>query len=181
MPFSPKFLPQSTKRLTLRRFIEADLEQFLAYRQDAEVARFQSWSMLSEDEARAFIREMNLATMGVPGDWFQIAMAEKQSNLLVGDIGLCVFDHEPTTAEMGFTLAKGEQGKGYAQEAVRALLDSLFVQEHLTKIVCITDMRNKSSINLLTRLGMTLVHSEEVMFKNEWCIEHTFELVQGLD
>ena len=29
MPFSAHFLPQQTERLTLRRFIEADLDRFL--------------------------------------------------------------------------------------------------------------------------------------------------------
>lgn len=176
MSFSPNFLPQATNRLTLRRFIGTDLEQFLAYRQDADIARFQGWSMLSENEARAFIREMNLATMGVPGDWFQVAIAEKQSNMLVGDIGLCVLEQEPTTVELGFTLARAEQGQGYAQEAVHALIEVLFTQEQVSKIIGITDTRNKPSINLLTRLGMNLVRSDEVMFKNELCVEHTFEL-----
>ncbi len=180
MSFSPNFLPQATKRLTLRRFIEADFERFLAYRQDAEVARFQGWSMLAEEEARAFIGEMNLAVMGIPGEWFQIAIAEKQSNLLVGDIGLCVLAQEPTTVEIGFTLARTEQGKGSAHEAVHALIRVLFAQEQVSKIVGITDTRNKPSINLLTRLGMNLVRSDEVMFKNELCVEHTFELEKGV-
>lgn len=53
MPFPEHFLPQKTERLTLRQFLETDLDRFLAYRHDPVVARFQSWSMLSEDEAIA--------------------------------------------------------------------------------------------------------------------------------
>jgi RimJ/RimL family protein N-acetyltransferase len=61
MPFPAHFLPQQTERLTLRHFTEADLDRFLAYRHDPVVARFQSWSMLSEREAIAFIHEMSTA------------------------------------------------------------------------------------------------------------------------
>jgi RimJ/RimL family protein N-acetyltransferase len=70
MPFPAHLLPQQTERLTLRRFTEADLDRFLAYRHDPVVARFQSWSMLSEDEAIAFIHEMSTAPIGIPGEWF---------------------------------------------------------------------------------------------------------------
>jgi RimJ/RimL family protein N-acetyltransferase len=170
------FLPQQTERLTLRRFIEADLDRFLAYRQDPIVARFQSWSALSEDEAIAFIHEMSTVPIGIPGDWFQIAIALQPSNRLIGDIGIQVSEHDTTTVEIGFTLHREEQGKGYAREAIQALIHSLFGIENINRVIGVTDSRNYSSINLLTWLGMNLVSSEEVVFKNEFCVEQTFEL-----
>lgn len=176
MPFPAHFLPQQTERLTLRRFIEADLDRFLAYRHDPVVARFQSWSMLSEDEAVAFIHEMSTTPIGIPGEWFQIAIALQSSNQLIGDIGIQVSEHDATTVEIGFTLHREEQGRGYAREAIQALLHSLFELENITKVTGITDSRNHPSINLLTRLGMNLASSEEVVFKHELCVEQTFEL-----
>lgn len=176
MPFPAQLLPQQTERLTLRRFTEADLDRFLAYRHDPEVARFQSWSMLSENEAIAFIHEMSAAPMGIPGEWFQIAIALQQSNQLIGDIGIQVIEHDPVTVEIGFTLHREQQGKGYAGEAIRALLRSLFQSGNITKVIGITDSRNRPSINLLTRLGMTFISAEETVFRNELCVEQTFEL-----
>lgn len=176
MPFAEHFLPQHTERLILRRFIKADLDRFLAYRHDPIVARFQSWSMLSEDEAISFIHEMSTAPIGIPGEWFQIAISFQQSNRLIGDIGIQVSEHDTTTVEIGFTLHREEQGKGYAREAVQALLHSLFQSGNIAKVIGITDSRNYPSINLLTRLGMNLVSSEEVVFRNELCVEQTFVL-----
>lgn len=176
MPFPEHFLPQQTERLTLRRFIEADLDRFLAYRHDPVVARFQSWSMLSEDEAIAFIYEMSTVPIGIPGEWFQIAIAFQPSNRLIGDIGIQVREHDTTTVEIGFTLRREEQCKGYAREAMQSLLCSLFELENITKVIGITDSRNHPSINLLTRLGMNLISSEEIVFRNELCVEQTFEL-----
>ncbi|BAZ02972.1 putative acetyltransferase (plasmid) [Tolypothrix tenuis PCC 7101] len=174
--FSENFLPQATERLILRRFIDLDLERFLAYRQDPQVSRFQGWSMLSDAEAKLFINEMQTAVIGIPGEWFQIAIAHKQSNLLLGDIGMQIYAENPTIVEIGFTLSPDGQGKGYAKEAAQALIDSLFELEAINKIVGLTDMRNEPSINLLRRLGMNLVRSQEVEFKGELCIEQTFEL-----
>ena len=174
--FPVNFLPQLTERLVLRRFTDLDLDRFFSYRQDSQVARFQSWSMLPYHEAQSFIQEMQIAVMGVPGEWFQIAIAHKQSNLLLGDIGMQIYTENPAIVEIGFTLAREEQGKGYAQEAVQALVCSLFELGCINQIVGITDMRNEPSINLLRRLGMNLVRSDEVEFKGELCIEQTFEL-----
>lgn len=108
MPFPEHFLPQQTERLTLRRFNDTDLDRFLTYRHDPVVARFQSWSMLSEDEAIAFIHEMSTAPIGIPGEWFQIAIALQQSNQLISDIGMQVSEHNTTTLEVGFTLHQEE-------------------------------------------------------------------------
>jgi RimJ/RimL family protein N-acetyltransferase len=174
--FPTDFLPQSTERLILRRFFDLDLERFLAYRQDPQVARFQGWSMLSDTEGQSFINEMQTAAIGIPGEWFQIAIAHKQSNLLIGDIGIQVYTGDLTIVEVGFTLNHQEQGKGYAREAVSALIHSLFKLGNINKIVAITDSRNESSICLLKRLGMRLSNSVEVEFKGEWCVEQIFEL-----
>lgn len=176
--FLESFLPQVTERLILRRFIDLDLELFIAYRQDPQVARFQGWSTVSEAKAQSFVKEMQTATIGVPGEWFQIAIAHKQSNLLIGDIGIKVYTEDLTTVEVGFTLNQHGQGKGYAREAVSTLIHSLFKLGSINKIVAITDSQNESSIRLLKRLGMRLLNSVEVKFKGEWCVEQTFELDQ---
>lgn len=174
--FPQSFFPRSTQQLILRRFIDQDLERFLDYRQDPQVARFQGWSGFSHSEAQSFIREMHTAEIGKLGEWFQIAIAQKQSNLLLGDIGMLIYAEDPTVVEIGFTLSRNEQGKGYAKEAVQALIDSLFALGSIHKIVGITDTRNEPSIKLLKRLGMNLVRSDEVEFKGKICIEQTFEL-----
>ena len=174
--FPQSFLPKLTQRLILRRFIDQDLERFLDYRQDPQVARFQGWSEISYSEAQSFISEMNNAEIGKLGEWFQIAIADKQSNILFGDIGMLIYAENPAIVEIGFTVSRDRQGKGYAKEAVQALIDSLFELRTINKIVGITDARNEPSIKLLRGLGMNLVRSDEVEFRGELCIEQTFEL-----
>jgi RimJ/RimL family protein N-acetyltransferase len=84
-----------SERLRIRRFKDSDLAPFMAYRNDPEVARYQSWDSSDEQEARAFIREMESARSGVPGEGFQFAIESKEMGDLIGDCALRVDEHEP--------------------------------------------------------------------------------------
>lgn len=174
MPMDP--FPRHSSRLTLRRFEAKDLLAFVAYRADPEVARFQSWSSLNEAEARDFIREQQQAPFGVPGEWFQIALAQQQTDTLIGDIGVCLKGADPTAAEIGFSLSQANQGKGLASEAVRGVLALLFEETEVERIEAITDSRNVASIALLRRIGLRLDRTEPAWFKGSPCTEHTFVL-----
>ncbi|HEY7369952.1 MAG TPA: GNAT family N-acetyltransferase, partial [Thermoanaerobaculia bacterium] len=67
-------LPIATRRLVLRAFRDGDLDHFLVYRNDPEVARFQSWEDTSPDEAAAFLRSNGSSSLGRPGQWQQIGI-----------------------------------------------------------------------------------------------------------
>ncbi len=51
-------LPIETARLRLRQFAPQDIEAFLAYRNDPDVARYQGWEATSRQEAEDFIAEI---------------------------------------------------------------------------------------------------------------------------
>ena len=90
---------------------------FAAYRADPDVARYQSWSDFTLADAEAFVASLQGDEPGVPGDWFQIALESKTDGVLVGDLALHVDADEPRQAEVGFTLAREQQGKGYAHRS----------------------------------------------------------------
>jgi len=83
-------LPQSTERLTLRHLCEGDLGAFQAYRLDPIVGQYQGWSPTSDDAARDFLIEMSFAVPFSPGQWFQIGIADRESDMILGDIGILV-------------------------------------------------------------------------------------------
>ena len=167
------FFPIVTNRLILRRLKDDDLPAFEAYRSDPEVARFQSWSS-PEQEPIAFIRQQQGAQFAAAGHWFQIAIALRDSNLLIGDIGVCVRAGEPKSAEIGFTLSREYQGRGLATEAVRRVMKLVFEHADVERIEAVTDTRNIPSIRLLGRLGMHVEKAERTFFKGEPCDESTF-------
>ena len=175
-----EFTRLESHRLILRRFTEADLAPFVAYRNDPEVARYQSWASFDELEARAFIREMASMQPGVPGEWFQFAVEAKETGELVGDCALQVDGREPYRAELGFTLAREHQGKGFASEAVSRLLDYAFAYLDLHRIFALADCRNKPSWTLLERMGMRQEGHflENVWFKGEWADEYLYAVLK---
>src|SRR5215210_518471 len=119
----PLFTQIESPKLVLRHFKPADLPAFHAYRNDSEVAKYQGWDAFTKEHAIAFIEEMASLQPGIPGEWFQFAVELKETGLLIGDCALKPDREEPRQAEMGYTLAREHQGKGYASEAVSTLLD----------------------------------------------------------
>lgn len=169
-------LPILTDRLVLRRLQDADLPRFAVYRADAELARYQGWSPMTQEEARAFIASADEAPTLGAGTWHQIAIAERESGLLLGDIGLC--GRENGEVELGFTLMREAQGRGIATEALRALVKALFPLPQVSCAVAETDERNRASIRVLERLGMRPVERRDAVFKNEPCVELRYRLAR---
>jgi RimJ/RimL family protein N-acetyltransferase len=169
-----------SERLRIRRFKDSDLAPFMAYRNDPEVARYQSWDSCEEEEARVFIREVESARAGVPGEWFQFAIEWTETGALIGDCALRVDEHEPYRAEIGFTLAREHQGRGLASEAVSRLLDYAFDVLGLHRVVAIADCRNASSVALLERLGMRREGHfiENSWFKGGWADEYLYAILK---
>ncbi len=174
------FATLETDRLILRHFTDADLVPFMAYRNDPDVARYQGWEGISEAEAHAFIAEQKLVQPGVPGQWFQIAIALKEMGMLAGDCALKINEHDERQAEIGYTLARAYQGKGIAAEAVSRILYYAFRTLELHRVIAITDCENTASIALLERLGMRREGHfiQNVWFKGKWADEYLYAILQ---
>lgn len=145
--------PLSTQRLSIRPLALSDLEAFVSYRQDPDVARYQSWeTSFSHEQGKALIQSQDGIELPAPGEWLQLAVHEHSTGQLVGDVAL----HQlaaPREFEIGFTLATAHQGKGYAFESTSRLLEFLINEIWATKVIATPDSRNSKSIRLLTRLG----------------------------
>src|SRR5258707_4234077 len=110
----------------LRRFGDADLASFMAYRNDREIARYQSWESISRAEAVKFIGQQSRHRPGIPGKWFQFAAEVKAGGALAGDCALLVIRTTPRIGEIGYTFARVYQHTGLATEAARAGVDFSF-------------------------------------------------------
>ncbi|MFF0343361.1 GNAT family N-acetyltransferase [Kribbella sp. NPDC004875] len=166
-----------TERLTLRRFTSADAEPFAAYRSDPAVARFQSWDPpLPLDAARETVERFAEGDPEAPG-WFQYAV--DLDGVLIGDLGLKLHENL-MQADLGYTLAARYQGRGYASEAVRGLLEHLFVERELHRVSAEADARNLASARLLERIGFTHegLRLSNTWFKGEWTDDLLFGLLR---
>lgn len=95
------------------------------------------------------------------GVWFVI---EKETEMIVGDIG---FKGKPVnhTVEIGYGIIPSEQGKGYATEAVKGIIDWALSTNLASHVVaeCLED--NIASIKVLEKLGFDRTGTDEKMLK----------------
>ncbi|MBL8101491.1 MAG: GNAT family N-acetyltransferase [Anaerolineales bacterium] len=171
----------NTKRLVLRNFNDSDLETFLAYRNDPEVARYQGWSLpYSREKGKQFILEMRDVHAPKQGQWLQLAVELKEAGNLLGDVAFCIKDDDVRQAVIGFTVASNYWRQGFATEALTALLDYLFMDIDLHRITADCDAENIGSWKTLERLGFRReAHFvESLLIGKEYTSEYYYGLLQ---
>lgn len=168
-----------TERLILRQFKESDLEAFLAYRNDPEVAKYQGWEYpYPEDKATRFIKDMAKA-VPAQNTWMQIAVGLKSSQELIGDVAFFIKRDDERQAFIGYSLARPFWRKGYAYEGVSGLLGYLFNEMKLHRVIAECDVENIPSWELLEKLGFRreahLV--ENIFFKGVYGSEYHYAML----
>jgi RimJ/RimL family protein N-acetyltransferase len=147
------FTSLRTSRLLVRRFRASDAATLAAYRSDPDVARYQGWTVpYTQEAAERFVVALDDQHPGTPGDWFKFAVEERATGTHLGDLALHTHD-DPRVATVGVTFAAAARGRGYATEALGALLDHLFTVRRLHRVIADCDPRNHAAIALLRRLG----------------------------
>ena len=104
------------------------------------------------------------ATMDIANICFQFTIILADENRLIGDMGISFTNHNNMQAELGCTLHKDYQKKGYATEALKAIVDYLFGTLDKHRIIASVDPRNTASIQLIERLGFR----KEAHFKESY-------------
>jgi RimJ/RimL family protein N-acetyltransferase len=167
-------------RLVLRRMRATDLEMFMAYRNDARIARFQGWEALTKEAAVAFLEEQQSREPFLPGQWLQIAIMLKPTHSLLGDCALKIHFEDPRQATIGITLAHEFHGKGFAIEAATTLLNYAFEELGLHRVQADTDPQNTAAWRLLERLGMRReAHlKQSLWFKGRWTDEYFYAILK---
>jgi RimJ/RimL family protein N-acetyltransferase/SAM-dependent methyltransferase len=168
-------LPREGARVLLRRLRSADLAAFQAYRHDPAVGRYQGWTAQSDPAARAFLEEMQRVEPLLYDAWTQLAIARREDDALIGDIGIRLAA-DGSEAEVGFTLGRTAQRQGLATEAVTIACALVFELTPARRILAVIDARNTSAIRLVERVGMRRVATSQALFRDEPCVEHTYEL-----
>ena len=135
----------TTERLTLRRAREDDLEALYAVFSNPDAMRY--WDTLpheDREQTRRFMSRMIEASETKSDDF----VVEHQGHV----IGKAGFWRRP---EVGYILHPDHWGKGFAREALTALIARAFNYHCWPHITAEIDPRNDRSRNLLTGLGFT--------------------------
>jgi RimJ/RimL family protein N-acetyltransferase len=145
-----------TERLRLRGHRAEDLKACAEMWRDPAVVKFIGGRVFTREEVWArLLRYAGMWVMTGHGFW---AVEEKASGRLVGEVGVMEarrdiepgFEGEP---EVGWALIPAAQGKGYASEAVAAVLAWADRHVDAPKQVCIISPENTPSIRVAEKFG----------------------------
>ena len=161
------FEPIRTERLVLRRSHADDAAAIAAYRSDPEVHRYQGWERTDHEGVRDEIEAMAARRPGEPGGWVQFTVEERGSGRLVGDVGMSPAEGEPGVIKVGYTMDPAFQGRGYATEAVAALITYAFDALGADVVRAYASAENIPSIRVAEKVGMRLVERFERTYEGE--------------
>lgn len=71
---------------------------------------------------------------------------------------------------MNYAILPSERGKGYCSEAVKIMVDYLFLSKDIVRIQALTDVRNSASQKVLEKAGFMKegVVRKEYFARGEW-------------
>ena len=166
-----------TTRLRIDALRPDDAAALFAVRSDPAVARYQGWRPADLADAHAFINRQSPAA--TPSGWFQRAIRLRDDGRLIGDLGVNLPEDAMDSVEFGISLAPVGQGRGYADEAARALFDHVFGRLGRHRVHASVDPRNLACLALLRSLGMRQEahHRESLWLHGEWVDDVVFAML----
>lgn len=150
---SQKLEQLETERLILRRPVAADADAIFArYAADPEVTKYLAWPRhRSLDDTRGFL-------MFSDHEWERAAagpflILSREDGQLLGGTGL-VFE-TPARASTGYVIARDAWGRGYATEALVAMV-GLARQLGVIRLYAVCHATHRASARVLEKGGFTL-------------------------
>lgn len=173
--------PIFTERLILRPITADDAAAMHAYKSDPDAVRYVPYGPLTLAEIDERIATTWSRTRFTePGEAVCLAVEDRETGALLGDVVLFWRSETDRAGEIGYIFDARFAGRGYATEAVGALLSMGFDGLGLHRIAARIDDRNAASIGVVERLGFRrearLVESE--WFKGEWTTMLVYALLE---
>jgi len=137
-----------TERLEIRLFRPSDWPDFYEYMSLPEIYEFEPGEVINTEDAQVLCLERSKGR----DFWAVVDKEEKKllGHFYTGQSGRPEFHN----LELGYIFNPRYQKKAYASEAGRRLLEYLFTQTTVRKIVAHCDPLNPASWRLLERLGL---------------------------
>ena len=146
-----------TERLTLRRYTPEDAETlFQSFGTDPEASRYSGWNPYATPEkaketVRRFIKSYD--------DERFYGWAMDVDGVLMGTIG--AYDYADDQIEVGFSVKRSWQGRGYATAALQKVLEYLTENEGIATVTAWCAAENEASRKVLEKAGMRHIRTEK--------------------
>ena len=161
-----------TDRLIHRNVVITDADIMFDYRNNELCARYQRGQTKDRDGIVSLIESRKGDVMSIEAPFF-IAVALKDSDEMIGEI--VVMPNEGTIS-LGYTFSYKHHRKGYAYEALNALINLLHEKYPAWDFICFADPENDPSKSLLKKLGykdMGYIVSKQSQVFGKWTTPST--------
>ena len=156
-----------TERLRLRNVAAKDADIMFDYRNNEICARYQRGQTKDYEGIADLVERHKGDIMSVDAN-FLVAVAVKDTDEMVGEIVVMPSDG---TISLGYTFSYRHHRKGYAFEALTALINKLHTEYPQWDFISFTEPENEPSMALLKKLGyrdMGYVPSVESQVYGKW-------------
>jgi RimJ/RimL family protein N-acetyltransferase len=171
--------PLRTERLVLRPIEASDAADVYEYQRLPEVIRYLPWPERNRAEGYAHTAKRAAGRILTGDDDFFVfaatlrgapSLGDPARDRVIGDFMVRVSSAQHAQLELGWVLHPDFQGRGYAREAARAVLDFVFETLNPHRVQAFLDARNAASAALCERLGMRREATilEEEYNDDEW-------------
>jgi RimJ/RimL family protein N-acetyltransferase len=162
-------------RVRLRPLRAEDAGALFRLRSDPRVMRYWSHPPWTEPAQAAEYLAKLLRESDGAHSW---AVTHAGADALVGTASLFAISRAHRRAEIGYSLAADLWGRGYAQDALRLVLDFAFMTLGVERVEADVDPRNDRSCRLVERLGFV----REGLLRSRWRVgdEVTDSAMYGL-
>lgn len=140
-------------RLILRKMTRNDAADMFEYAKSEEVTRFLLWS---PHESVEYTEEylQYVQTQYRDGKLYDWAVVLKAENKMIGTCGFTHIDLDNSCGEIGYVINPAYRGHGYADEAVKRVIEFGFEKIDLNRIEARYIVGNEASRRVMEKCGM---------------------------
>lgn len=143
-----------TERLVLRPLGPQDFDAYYSYTSVPENMTYMIFGPYTPEEAMNFLKRCESWWQENPPRVYEFAVILKESGKMIGNCGLYMDDERRLTGMLGWCFHRDYWNKGYATEAVRALLKFGFEELNLHRIHAECNADNIASARVMEKVGM---------------------------
>ena len=155
-----------TERLIIRRYTEADEEDFFRLNGDPEVVQYIR-PPKSREDCKVFLLQ-NITAYAIRPQLGRWAMVDKQLDKYVGSFAIIPIEGS-VDLQLGYALLKEYWGKGYAVEATLRGKEYAFTTLGLDIIFAMTEIPNIASRKVLLKAGFIQTFNRVADGKELFC------------
>ncbi|WP_084633262.1 GNAT family N-acetyltransferase [Pleomorphomonas oryzae] len=172
---------QETNRLLLRPFAAGDWTEYAAYHARPDVYAFLYREAPTGTALREQFDRVLRPRFESDGDVYRLAVTLKDGGAIAGEVMLKLESRDALQAEVGYIFSPAHAGKGYATEAVAAMLAIGFDTLGFHRIFARLDAANLGSVGVVERLGLRReAHlRENDRFNGKWGDEYVYALLRS--